>query len=138
MYSNKIMVEANSLQMQVNIYVSGRKLKDLDTFSKSDPQCLLFEKRNGQWCKLGSTEQINNTINPDFTRGFEVAYFFEKVQDLKFCIIDGDGGGDFDTIGEIEVTMGQLMGAKKQTFNGALQYQGKGGRGDIVVRTQAI
>ena len=28
-------------------------------------------------------------------------------------LIDGDGGGDYDTIGEIEVTMGKLMGAKK-------------------------
>ena len=54
------MVEANSLQMQVNLFVSGRKLKDLETFSKSDPQCLLYEKRNNQWIKIGQTEQIKN------------------------------------------------------------------------------
>jgi len=28
-------------------------------------------------------------------------------------MIDGDGGSDYETIGEVEVTMGKLMGAKK-------------------------
>ena len=61
------MVDPNaSLQMQVNLFVSGRKLKDLDTFSKSDPRCILYEKRNNNWVKVGQTEQIMNTLNPDF------------------------------------------------------------------------
>ena len=55
-----------SLQMQVNLFISGRKLKDLDTFSKSDPVCLIFEKVNGSWAKIGKTEQIKNNLNPDF------------------------------------------------------------------------
>ena len=99
--------------MQVNLYVSGRKLRDLDTFSKSDPQCILYEKSaNGSWVKLGQTEQIRNSLNPDFKNSFTLAYFFEKVQTYKFVMIDGDGGSDYDTIGEVEVTMGKLMGAK--------------------------
>ena len=74
------MVEASALQMQVNLYVSGRKLKDLDAFSKSDPQCILMEKGpSGQWAKVGQTEQIMNSLNPDFRTGFTVNYFFEKV-----------------------------------------------------------
>ena len=38
------MVEAgsNAMMTKVNLFVSGRKLKDLDTFSKSDPQCRLM------------------------------------------------------------------------------------------------
>ena len=54
------------LSMQVNLFVSGRKLRDLDAFSKSDPQCLLFEKRGGQWAKVGQTEQKKNDLNPNF------------------------------------------------------------------------
>ena len=114
------MVEVNNLQMQVNLFISGRKLKDLDTFSKSDPQCLLFEKRNNSWVKIGQTEQILNQLNPDFKTAFQVPYFFEKVQTFKFVMIDGDGGTDYDTIGELEVTMGKLMGAKKQMFTETL------------------
>ena len=60
------MVEAQALVMQVNLFVSGRKLKDLDTFSKSDPQCILYEKRNNSWVKVGNTEQIKDQLNPDF------------------------------------------------------------------------
>ena len=55
-----------SLQMQVNLFISGRKLKDLDAFSKSDPVCLVFEQINGSWRKIGKTEQIKNNLNPDF------------------------------------------------------------------------
>ena len=40
------MVQAASMMMQVNLFVSARKLKDFDTFSKSDPQCRLYELRN--------------------------------------------------------------------------------------------
>ena len=40
------MVSANAMMTQVNLFISGRKLKDLDTWSKSDPKCIMYEKRN--------------------------------------------------------------------------------------------
>ena len=93
---------ADSLMMQVNLYVSGRKLRDLDTFSKSDPVCILSENRNGHWHKLGLTEQIKNSLNPDFKTRIVMNYFFEKAQNLKFVMIDGDGSANnYDTIGEL-------------------------------------
>lgn len=127
-----------SLQMQVNLYISGRKLKDLDAFSKSDPVCLVFEKVNGHWTKIGKTEQVKNNLNPDFTTSFEVPYFFEKQQNYKFVMIDGDGDGDYDTIGEVETTMGKLMGALKQTWTANLVKNGQANRGQIIVRTMAV
>ena len=40
-------------------------------------------------------------------------YFFERSQQLKFVMIDGDGcKHDFETIGELQTTMGNIMGAK--------------------------
>ena len=47
-----------TLSAQVNLYISGRKLKNLDTFSKSDPLCVLSEYNdsNKKWVKLGQTE----------------------------------------------------------------------------------
>ena len=44
-------------------------------------------------------------------------------------MIDGDDGGDYDTIGEVQTTMGQLMGALKQTFTADLKKNGQGNRG---------
>lgn len=124
--------------MQVEIFISGRKLKDLDTFSKSDPQCIIMEQRGKTWQKIGQTEQIKNSLNPDFTTSFTLAYFFEKIQNYKFVFIDGDGGGDFETIGEVQVTMGKLMGAKRQIWTENLTFEGRANRGQIIVRTQAI
>lgn len=68
-----------SLSMQVNLFISGRKLKNLDTFSKSDPQCKVYEMQNNQWREIGKTEIINNNLNPNFETCFTVAYWFEKV-----------------------------------------------------------
>ena len=53
-------------------------------------------------------------------------------------LIDGDGGSDYDEIGTHEVTMGKLMGAKKQMHTANLEYQGNTNRGQIIVRCQAI
>ena len=66
------------MSMQVELFISGRKLKDLDTFSKSDPQCRLYEWKNNQWMKIAQTETIMNNLNPDFKTSFTCAYFFEK------------------------------------------------------------
>ena len=62
--------------------------------------------------RLGQTEQIKDDLNPDFKTRFNVNYFFEKRQRLKFQMIDWDGDGEFDTIGSIETTLGQIMGQK--------------------------
>jgi hypothetical protein len=100
------------LSMKVDLSISGRKLKDLDFFSKSDPMCILYEMDNGNWKKVGQTEMINNNLNPDFKTTLRVDYWFERAQSLKFVMIDGDGSGDYDTIGEVQTTMGNIMGAK--------------------------
>ena len=133
------MVTAANMSMQVNLFISGRKLKDLDTFSKSDPQCRLYENKNGNWQEIARTEVINNNLNPDFKTSFTVAYYFEKVQHFKFMMVDVDNGQNYDTIGEVEVKMGSLMGAARQTWTGNLTLNGSNAnRGQLIVRTQAI
>ena len=53
-----------------------------------------------------------NSLNPDFEKFFALGYYFEKLQKLRFVVIDDDGLGNYDTIGEVETSMGELMGAK--------------------------
>ena len=52
----------------VKLYLSGRNLKDLDMFSKSDPVCIVFEKAQtgNEWFEIGRTEYIKDDLNPDF------------------------------------------------------------------------
>ena len=80
--------------------------------------------------KIAETETIQNQLNPDFVTSFTVAYYFERQQHVKFEMIDIDdskGGGD--RIGEIECTMGQLMGAKRQIYTADLMHNGAKNRG---------
>ena len=124
--------------MKLNLYISARKLKDLDITSKSDPCAALFEYSNGRWCKIGQTETIKNNLNPDFEQALQVAYHFEKLQKLKFVLIDDDGSGTYETIGEVETSMGAVMGAKAQTFSAQLNHKGNANRGTVIVRAEAV
>lgn len=130
-----------TLAMKVNLMIACRKLKDLDVFSKSDPICRVYEKsQNGnQWVKIGETERIDNNLNPDFKKTFNVNYFFEKSQNYKFEVIDDDGSNSFDLIGEIETSLGNIMGSKAQTFSGQLLVPGKkDNRGTIIVVAESV
>jgi len=79
-----------------------------------------------------------NQLNPDFKTSITLAYFFEKVQNLKFEMIDVDNGNNHDIIGEVEVSLGSLMGAPRQLWQKDLTYNGQGKRGQLIVRTEAI
>ena len=77
-------------------------------------------------------------MNPDWRTSFTLNYFFEKKQELRFKIIDDDGAGESDFLGEAEATLGQVMGARAQTFMAPLGG-GRAGKGpQIVVRSEAI
>ena len=53
------MVENRNDVAKVQLFISCRKLKDVETFSKSDPFVEVFEKTNqGSWTKIGQTEVI--------------------------------------------------------------------------------
>ena len=65
-----------------------------------------------------------------------MTYFFERKQLLKFLFIDGDGDGDYDTIGEMEVTLGKILGAKGQAHKGKLSFNGSDDRGKVQVRAE--
>lgn len=132
------MVEADALRMQVQLMISGKKLRDCDFIGKSDPACLLFEKRGSNWTLIGRTEQQKDNLNPVFTSAITIDYYFEKTQEVRFLMIDGDGDGEYDTIGSLETTVGALMGAKAQTFKGTLSHNGKSNTGQLIVLTEAV
>ena len=99
------MVEASSGDLSCKI--EGENLKDLDTFSKSDPICLVEEKVNGIWQARGQTERIMNDLNPVFQNAVEFRYTSD-AQEMKFTMWDHDGGNDFELIGSAEITVQEL------------------------------
>ncbi|XP_073675933.1 copine Va [Garra rufa] len=107
---------------KVEITVSCRNLLDRDTFSKSDPLCVLYTQgvESKQWREFGRTEVIDNTLNPDFVRKYILDYFFEEKQSLRFDIYDIDSKSpdlakhpsDFnDFLGQTFCTLGEIVGS---------------------------
>lgn len=69
----------------MELRVSCRSLRDLDTFSKSDPFVTLHLKDNitGSWNKVGETEVLKNNLNPNFKYLFSLNYMFEEKQECR-------------------------------------------------------
>jgi len=119
---------------KVELYISCRKLKNLDVFSKSDPQVRLYTKDKGSWKIFSKTETRNDDLNPNFKTTFQLDFIFEVNQPLLFEVIDVDGPSSFEVIGVAESTLGAIMGAKKQIM--ILDLKTKAGKigGKIVIR----
>ncbi|XP_072569379.1 copine-5-like isoform X3 [Paramormyrops kingsleyae] len=107
---------------KVEITVSCRNLLDKDTFSKSDPLCVLYtqEAETKQWKEFGRTEVIDNTLNPDFVQKYILDYFFEEKQNLRFDLYDVDSKSSdlskhpselHDFLGQTFCTLGEIVGS---------------------------
>ncbi|XP_062852539.1 copine-8 [Trichomycterus rosablanca] len=102
---------------KVEITISCRNLLDRDTFSKSDPICVLYIQGIGnmEWREYGRTEVIDNTLNPDFVRKFILDYFFEERQNLRFDLYDVDSKSTnlskHDFLGQAHCTLGEVVGS---------------------------
>uniref|UniRef100_A0A8C1E7H0 Copine Vb n=1 Tax=Cyprinus carpio carpio TaxID=630221 RepID=A0A8C1E7H0_CYPCA len=102
---------------KVEITVSCRNLLDRDTFSKSDPLCVLYTQgaETKQWREFGRTEVIDNTLNPDFVRKYILDYFFEEKQNLRFDLYDVDSKSPdlskHDFLGQMFCTLGEIVGS---------------------------
>ena len=130
---------ADHLSMKVILSIRCKQLKDLDTFSKSDPICIVKETTKGLNKTWGKTERIMNNLNPIFKTQIEVPYFFEKQQTFVFEVVDDDGAGSTDKIGSITTTMGDIMGARQQCLITDLLHNGqKRGAQKIMITAETV
>lgn len=129
---------------KVEITVSCRNLLDMDTFSKSDPICVLYTQGMGnkEWREFGRTEVIDNTLNPDFVRKFILDYFFEERQNLRFDLYDVDSKSanlqKHDFLGQAYCTLGEVVGSLGSRLEKPLGgIQGKK-CGTIIVKAEEL
>ncbi|XP_034528857.1 copine-8 [Notolabrus celidotus] len=129
---------------KVEITVSCRNLLDMDTFSKSDPLCVLYTQGlgNKEWREFGRTEVIDNTLNPDFVVKFILDYFFEERQNLRFDLYDVDSNSanlsKHDFLGQAYCTLGEVVGSLGSCLEKPLGgIQGKK-CGTIIVRAEEL
>jgi len=127
------------LETMVELFISCTKLKDLDTFSKSDPIARVYSVVGTQKTLIGQTERISNELNPKFVTPIKSPYKFEVVQKIIFEVVDDDGGSSSDLIGTIETTMGEVMGRSSGSWSGDLKVTNNNkSRGTIFVRTESL
>lgn len=65
-----------------------RNLPDRDVLSKSDPFCVLYQvvqtSNKPIHKEIARTEQIKNSLNPEWQKRFILDYYFEEKQHLVF------------------------------------------------------
>ncbi|XP_033644541.1 copine-8-like [Asterias rubens] len=116
---------------RVEITISCRDLIDKDVMSKSDPMCVLYTTQLGSrdFAEYERTEMIKNSLNPDFVKKFNLTYFFEECQRLKFEIFDVDSQSQkltsHDFLGKIETTLGEILGSSNNRLEKPLVGAGK-------------
>jgi hypothetical protein len=134
----------NTDTMKVQLFISCRKLKDVETFSKSDPFVEVFQRSaTSQWTKVGQTEVIWDNLNPDFIKSFILDYHFEEQLYLFFKVFDAniENGREVKglQLGEVESTLSEIVGSKGQQIIKTLHMPGSvGSCGNIVVRVEEI
>jgi hypothetical protein len=104
----------------------------MDTFSRSDPFCVVYMKEPGfgedSWMCLGKTETISNTLNPAWEKKFVVQYKFETRQMLKFSVYDSDCESanldDHDFIGSCQISLGSIVSAQGRGHKKHLEGEG--------------
>ena len=142
---------AGTVKTEVELSISGRNLLDLDTFSKSDPLCVVYTKKSNQigemWKEISRTECIDNNLNPDFATKILVEYLFEQQQLMRFEVYDIDSHSndlrEHDFIGSAECTLGQIVSARGINSNGLMlrlinHNNANQNCGEIIVRSEEM
>jgi len=131
------------MRSKVELSFSCNDLKNMDTLSKSDPEVFVFTNINGEWKLLGSTEKINNSLNPKFTRPVPVEFIFETNQPFRFAVYDIDSKdvnfAHQDFIGELFCNLSDIICSSK-LFSRDLKHpkHPNSKRGTINIRSEEI
>uniref|UniRef100_A0A914UZ32 C2 domain-containing protein n=1 Tax=Plectus sambesii TaxID=2011161 RepID=A0A914UZ32_9BILA len=118
-------------QNVVELSVKCKNLPDRDVTSRSDPICVVHisEYEQGPWTFVGRSERVVNSLNPEFLTKFQVNYFFEKTQYLKFELYDVDNDyakySYHDFLGSAIITLGEIVGAFGSTVHKKLTFREK-------------
>jgi Ca2+-dependent lipid-binding protein len=75
---------------EVELTIECNNLRNMDTFSKSDPIAVVYSREGDRWSEVGRTEIIWDNLNPKWSKSFQVRYFFEREQLYRFEVYDID------------------------------------------------
>lgn len=124
---------------QIEMSLSCRNLINADTFSKSDPYCIVYMKESWQdrYFEYGRTEKIDDNLNPEWVKNFVINYNFETVQRMKFEVWDVDPDGQ-DFLGHFETTLADIVANSGRQFTGHLTGVPGKDCGQICIVTEEV
>jgi len=120
-------------QRMVRLQLSGRKLTDLDVFTKSDP--FLVISRLSPSSQVRRSETVNNELNPDWRvlyMSMEELCNNDPNMQLLLEVFDDDNPS-FELIGSAETSLAQLQAFSSSGTLIELAHKGKH-QGDLVVQ----
>lgn len=126
----------------LEISVACKKLCDMDTLSKSDPLCIMYQKvGNEQWVEVGRTEMLTNTLNPSWKTKFNVDYHFEQKQMVRFEVYDWDSKSnrlsDHDFLARLECSLGNIVSSPGKQFISIIK-DGPSKKGQFVIIAEEV
>lgn len=130
---------------QLQLFISCRKLADVDRFSASDPRVEVQLKGHGQanYQHYGLTEIAWNNLNPDFAEPFLLDYHFEEQLGLRFNVYHvRDQSGDIRNsvlIGSVDCSLHDIVGSQGQQLIRTLRVgSSQDSRGHIILRVEEV
>lgn len=85
---------------KIDLFLSANDLKQMQTFSQSDPFAVVFIK-NGpdtDFIRIGTTPVIKDNVNPSWSTPIQTDYLFEVDQDVLIKVYQWDGKESLDNL----------------------------------------
>eukprot|EP00672_Neobodo_designis_P025267 CAMPEP_0174830124 /NCGR_PEP_ID=MMETSP1114-20130205/2353_1 /TAXON_ID=312471 /ORGANISM="Neobodo designis, Strain CCAP 1951/1" /LENGTH=219 /DNA_ID=CAMNT_0016063911 /DNA_START=109 /DNA_END=764 /DNA_ORIENTATION=- len=104
---------------RLQLFIRGEKLKDMDSFSKSDPYAVLIACVNGAPRHVvGRTETKKDDLSPRFEKSISVEFMFETKQEFIVKVLDDDGKGEQadDLVGQAKFQLAHVVGSRNATL----------------------
>jgi len=124
------------------LHFSCKNLKNMDTFSLSDPQIIIYSvSENGEKIEVDKTEIIWDNLNPVFSKSITLDYIFERRQDyfIKVIDIDNEKTGEHDLLGTANFALSTLVGSWKNPYTLDLNDQyGKKSQGQVMISFEKL
>ena len=92
------MSPAGQLKQRVGITLACENLPNLDRSSKTDAMCVLFDVSGRHQKRIGETEIIADSLNPEFVKEFNVDYYFEQQQKFRIEVYDIDDANNLTNL----------------------------------------
>lgn len=103
--------------------------------------CVVYiQQPNHSWIEHKRTEQIINSLDPEFSTKIPISYHFEELQKLKFKIFDIDSRSsvldNHDFLGEAECSLGQIVSSGNHTLD--LHHPKSKSKAQLFIRAEEI